>query len=184
MVATTLHAPTPPLLGPVVQVAYVVTDPERAAHRWSALHGAGPFFFRDHIAVTDVVHRGAPSMFDHSSAYGWCGEVMIELFLQHDRSPSAVTEHFPAGTTGLHHLACFVPDLAVALGTVDELGMSVATTARTGSVRFAFVDDRTASGHYWELYEPTAHLRSFYTAVRSASLGWDGTDVFRHGRPD
>ena len=64
-----------PVFGPTVQIAYVVTDPERAAHDWQRRHGAGPFFFREHIPVTDVMHRGVPSTFDHSSAYGWCGEL-------------------------------------------------------------------------------------------------------------
>jgi Glyoxalase/Bleomycin resistance protein/Dioxygenase superfamily len=171
------------LFGPVVQIAYVVTDPEQAALRWHHRHGAGPFFFREHIEVSDVVHRGTPSTFDHSSAYGWCGDVMIELFLQHDRSPSAVTERFAAGETGLHHVACFVPNLDRALAATTDVGMSVATTAVAGSLRFAFVDDRKTSGHYWELYEPTPHLVAFYAAVRAAANDWDGTQPFRYGRP-
>jgi Glyoxalase/Bleomycin resistance protein/Dioxygenase superfamily len=181
--ASTDGAARSSVFGPVVQIAYVVTDPERSASAWQHRHGAGPFFFREHIAVTDVIHRGKPSNFDHSSAYGWCGDVMIELFLQHDRSPTAVTERFEDGGTGLHHVACFVPDLDAALAGTEALGMSVATTARSGTTRFAFIDDRETSGHYWELYEPTEHLIGFYAAVRNAARTWDGTDPFRLGRP-
>lgn len=175
--------PRRPIWGPVVQVAYVVDDPERSAHLWCQRHGAGPFFFREHIAVSDVVYRGEPSTFDHSSAFGWCGEMMIELLVQHDRAPSAVTERFAPGESGLHHLACFVPDLDAALGSVESIGMSVAATARAGALRFAFVDDRAASGHHWELYEPTPHLLGFYAAVRNAAEMWDGAEPFRHGSP-
>ena len=88
------------MFGPVVQIAYVVPDPEAAAREWHERHGAGPFFLRHHIPVTDVMHRGHPSSFDHTSAYGWLGGVMIELFTQHDRSPSAVTERFAEGESG------------------------------------------------------------------------------------
>ena len=60
-----------PLFDPVVQVAYYVSDPEEAARVWAAERHAGPFFVRRHIPVTDVVYRGTPSRFDHTSAYGW-----------------------------------------------------------------------------------------------------------------
>ncbi len=167
------------VFGPVVQIAYVVADPAAAAHHWSRTHGAGPFFLREHIPVTDVVHRGGPSSFDHTSAYGWVGEVMVELLVQHDDAATAVRERFPAGGSGLHHVACFVPDLDAALERAPELGMSVATTAVASATRFAFVDDVAASGHYWELYEPSDRLVGFYEMVRDAHRRWDGAEPVR-----
>lgn len=168
-----------PMFGPVVQVAYVVDDPRAAAHRWFERHGAGPFFVRDHIPVSDVVHRGAPSVFDHTSAYGWMpgpsGGLMVELFVQHDRAPSAVTERFSPGETGLHHLACLAPSLERSLARAAAAGLTVAQTARAGTTTFVFVDDVALSGHYWELYEPSPGLLGFYDMVRDASIGWDGT---------
>jgi hypothetical protein len=167
------------VFGPVVQIAYVVPDPAAAALHWGRTHGAGPFFLREHIPVTDVVHRGRASSFDHTSAYGWAGEVMVELFVQHDDAPTAVRERFAFGATGLHHVACFVPDLDAALERAPELGMSVATEARAGGTRFAFVDDVAACGHYWELYEPSDRLLGFYGMVRDAHRGWDGSEPVR-----
>jgi hypothetical protein len=156
------------VFGPVVQIAYVVPDPEVAAHQWHERHGAGPFFLRRHIPVDGVVHRGQPSSFDHSSAYGWLGGVMIELFTQHDRAPSAVTEHFAEGDGGLHHLACIVDDLDVALADATARGLTVATTLMAGTLPFAFVDDVAGSGHYWELYPGVPRLLDFYAMVRAA----------------
>jgi hypothetical protein len=171
------------VFGPVVQVAYVVDDPRAAALRWVERHGAGPFFVRDHIPVTDVVHRGRPSSFDHTSAYGWMdgpgGGFMVELFVQHDREPSAVTERFAVGETGLHHLACFCPSVPEAIERAAAAGLALAQDARAGTTRFVFVDDVASSGHYWELYEPSPGLRGFYDMVRDASLGWDGSDPVR-----
>lgn len=171
------------MFGPVVQVAYVVDDPRAAALRWHERHGAGPFFVRDHIPVTDVVHRGAPSSFDHTSAYGWMngpgGGFMIELFVQHDRAPSAVTERFAPGQTGLHHLACFCPSVAEAIVRAEAAGLSLAQDARAGTTRFVFVDDVAERGHYWELYEPTPGLTGFYDMVRDAAHHWDGNDPVR-----
>ena len=96
--------------------------------------------------------------------------------MQHDRSPSAVTERFAEGQVGLHHLACLVPSLDTALARAGELGLTVAQTARAGSTTFVFVDDVATSGHYWELYEPSPGLLGFYAMVRDASDGWDGTE--------
>ncbi len=151
------------VFGRPVQLAYVVDDPHRAAAVWERTYGAGPFVVADHIPVTDVIHRGQPTTFDHTSAYGWWGDVMIELFCQHDTVPSAVTERFDAGRTGLHHVACFVPDLDAALVAA---GSAVAMTARAGDTRFAFVDAWETHGHYWEWYEPSARLLEFYDMIR------------------
>lgn len=168
------------MFGPVVQIAYVVSDPEAAARQWHARHGAGPFFLRHHIPVTDVIHRGRPSSFDHTSAYGWLGGVMIELFTQHDRSPSAVTERFAEGEGGLHHLACIVDDFDAALAAAADQDLTVATTLVAGTLPFAFVDDVAASGHYWEIYPGVPRLLEFYEMVRTAHETFaDGDDVIR-----
>lgn len=175
--------PTGSMFGPVVQAAYVVDDPRAAAVRWVERHRAGPFFVRDHIPVTDVVHRGTPSVFDHTSAYGWMpgpgGGFMIELFVQHDRAPSAVTERFAPGETGLHHLACLAPSLPASIARAEAAGLTVAQTAKAGATTFVFVDDVALSGHYWELYEPSPGLLGFYAMVRDASTGWDGAEPVR-----
>jgi catechol 2,3-dioxygenase-like lactoylglutathione lyase family enzyme len=155
------------VFGPPVQLAYVVDDPHDAARQWEERFGAGPFVVREHIEVTDVVHRGSPSVFDHTSAYGWWGATMIELFCQHGDAPSAVSERFTPGSGGLHHVACFVDDLDEALARVDAAGLELAMTARAGNTRFVFVDDVAARGHYWELYEGTDHLRAFYAHIEA-----------------
>jgi len=169
----------PPLFDPVVQIAYYVSDPVAAAKQWAAEQGAGPFFLRRHIAVTDVTYRGTPSSFDHSSAYGWWGDVMVELFTQHDDAPTAVRERYAAGETGLHHMACFVDEIHSALQRCENAGLVVAQTAYAGQTLFAFVDDVARHGHYWELYEGSERLRGFYAMVREASIGWDGAEPVR-----
>jgi Glyoxalase/Bleomycin resistance protein/Dioxygenase superfamily len=162
-----------------VQIAYVVDDPEAAARQWSADFGAGPFFLNRHINVTDVVHRGRPSAFDHTSAYGWWGSIMVELFQQHNDDPTAVTERFARGHGGLHHMACIVPNLERALDLASAMGLEVAQTAMAGSTTFVFVDDIARHGHYWELYEANPGLLGFYDMVRKAHETWDGSDPVR-----
>lgn len=163
-------------VGRPIQVAYVVDDAAEAAERFSRLHGAGPFLVRPHIPVTDVVHRGVPGSFDHTSAYGQWGPVMVELVQQHDDRPSAVRDMYAPGEGGLHHVAMFCASLD------DELarwGDRVAMTALASTTRFAFVDHRDTLGHFVELYEPTEHLRRFYSRIAELAQGWDGADPVR-----
>ncbi len=96
------------MFGVPVQVAYATDDVHATARRW-AERGIGPFFVIEHIALTDVEIDGATAAFDHSSAYGQWGPVMVELIQQHDPGPDPVV-----GTSGIHHVASFVDDFEVA----------------------------------------------------------------------
>jgi catechol 2,3-dioxygenase-like lactoylglutathione lyase family enzyme len=168
------------LLGPPVQIAYAVPDVGSAARSWAEHVGAGPFFIREHIALTDVMVRGRPGTFDHSSAYGQWGPVMVELVEDHGDGPSPVRDMFPRDGWGLHHLAFFVDNVDAAVEDLVTQGHDLAMRARTASgLVFCFVDTRRTLGHMVELYEPKPGLRAFYSMVRSASEGWDGVDPVR-----
>ena len=161
---------------PFAQLAYYVPDARAAATFWAEHLGAGPFYLIEHIALTDVVVRGKPGNLDHTSAYGWRGETMIELVQQNCRSPSVFSER----AWGLHHAACFAADLDAELARFERIGMVTAMSAATTSgVRFAFVDANASLGHYLELYADNPGLRDFYARVRQAAMEWDGRDAIR-----
>ncbi|MGI9596101.1 MAG: VOC family protein [Acidimicrobiales bacterium] len=159
------------LAGGPVQIAYGVADVRRAADRWVERLGAGPFFVRDHIPVSDAVIGGSPAPFDHSSAYGQWGAVMVELVAIHD--PPALA------TDGLHHVAYFVDSFDQAASELGERGWPQVLSARAGPTRFAFHDARPDLGHLIEIYEPSATLRGFYDMVADASDGWRGDEPVR-----
>lgn len=142
------------LAGGPVQLAYGVTDVRAAAAEWEA-RGAGPFAIREHIEVE-------PSWFDHSSAYGWWGEVMVELVCVH--APSELS------ATGLHHMAFFVDSFTDAQAELTAAGYPAVLTAQAGATDFAFHDARNDLGHLIEIYEGSDALRSFYDTVRGLSL--------------
>jgi hypothetical protein len=167
-------------LGPPVQIAYAVPDVHAAARQWSSERGAGPFFVLEHIAVVDVRHRGQPSTFDHSSAYGQWGPVMVELVQDHTVGPSPVADVVGHGGTGLHHTAHFVDDLESAQRELIGHGWAEALFARTSTgTGFAFHDALGELGHMIEIYEGTSRLRAFYAMVARAAEEWDGTDPVR-----
>ena len=166
----------------VRQLAYKVNDLEAAARAHHRAFGSGPFFVLRHVALASSVHRGVERPFDHSSAYGQWGGVMVELVVQHNAEDSALHEMFPygSGREGLHHTALFVDDLAVAIGRFSADGMPLAQLSVTaGGTAFAFMDTTASMGHMLELYEPTPLLTGFYDMVAKAAQGWDGQDLIR-----
>jgi len=157
-----------------VQVAYATDDVHDAARRW-AERGIGPFFVIEHIALSDVEIDGEPATFDHSSAYGQWGSVMVELVQQHDPGPDPVV-----GTSGIHHIASFVDDFDAASAALAADGFPRRLKASTsGGQAFAFHDARSSMGHLLEIYERTDRLAAFYAMVRDASVDWAGDHPVR-----
>jgi catechol 2,3-dioxygenase-like lactoylglutathione lyase family enzyme len=169
----------PPPLKPV-QLAYHVPDPAAAAEQAAREQGWGPFFMLEHIPLEWARHRGRPAVFDHSSAYGQGGDVMIEFISQHGDAPSALRDMYAAHERGMHHVATFVPDVRAAAAAYVAAGLELALEARTATgVEFTMVDTRALFGHMVEIYEPAAGLARFYEFVRKAAQGWDGRDPVR-----
>jgi hypothetical protein len=167
----------------IVQVAYHVTDIRRAATDMAAKFGAGPFFVNENITLTWGEHRGEPTNFVHSSAYGQWGEVMVEFFQQEDDSPNTpYRDMYAAHEEGLHHTAIMVRDMDEAFDYFERNDMPVVTRCglRQGaSADFAFVDARKTFGHMIEIYPRSDGLLGFYGRVRDASVGWTGEDPLR-----
>jgi catechol 2,3-dioxygenase-like lactoylglutathione lyase family enzyme len=161
------------MLGRPVQIAYGVDDVRTAATRWVA-QDVGPFFVIDHIVATHVRIDGDAATFDHSSAYGWWGDVMIELICQHGGNVTVVPP------TGLHHVAFFVDDMSAAQKALVSSGRREVLYAETANGQaFAMHDARSELGHLIEIYEPTPRLTAFYDMVRDAATHGPGTDPIR-----
>ncbi|MEP1124018.1 MAG: VOC family protein [Ilumatobacter sp.] len=179
----TAPGPVERSMGPPVQLAYAVDDVRDAAAGWVPL-GVGPFFVMEHIELGETRINGSPATFDHSSAYGWWGDLMFELICQHDTPATDRPSNRPSnrivGSGGLHHVAHFVDDLdAVSSGLVVDGHAEVLRAETAGGMGFAFHDGGPTRGHLIEIYEPVARLRAFYDMVRDASVGWDGSDPVR-----
>lgn len=157
------HSSRPAGLGAPVQVAYAVADVHAAAARWTATTGAGPFFVLEHIPLAVARVDGVDGDFDHSSAYGQWGSVMVELVQEH--TPPLVEPG-----SGVHHLAFMVDSLPAAQMSCAEKGWPELLWARTGGGQeFAFMDARADLGHLVELYEPSPALLAFYAKVAAAA---------------
>lgn len=168
---------------PVRQIAYFCDDVRTAAHEHHALTGSGPFFVADHIPLAKACHRGIDRALDHSSAYGWWGEVMIEFVQQNNPGPSPFRDLYPEGSgrRGIHHVALFVEDVDTELERYASVGYSTALRAEMNDgFVFAFVDTATTFGHMTELYAPVPALTDFYRMVADAAAGYrDGDPLVR-----
>jgi catechol 2,3-dioxygenase-like lactoylglutathione lyase family enzyme len=151
-------------IGAPVQIAYCVADVDEAAARWQSRFRAGPFVVRRHIELVNVRIAGAPGTFDHSSAYGQWGDIMVELVQQH-ASPDG-----PIGSpAGIHHCAYFVDDVKEAQNALVAAGFPELLWAQVvgSTTAFAFHDARSTLGHLIEIYVGTPRLREFYAHIRS-----------------
>ncbi len=165
---------------PVRQLAYFCADVREAALAHHRAFGSGPYFVADNIPLASSEHRGQPHQFDHSSAYGQWGEVMIEFVQQNNSGPSAMRDLYPEGLGrwGLHHAALWVDDVDAEIARLADEGFPLAqrSVMNDGFV-FAFVDSSALYGHMLELYAPVRSLTGFYAMVADAARGWQGGDV-------
>ncbi|MFM5885605.1 MAG: VOC family protein [Novosphingobium sp.] len=165
---------------PVRQIAYFCADVRAAALAHHAAFGSGPYFIADHVPLSQSVHRGIEQPFDHSSAYGQWGDVMIEFVQQNNAEPSAFRDLYPAGSDrwGLHHVAIWVDDVDAEIARLGAAGMPLAQrSVMLDGFVFAFVDASAVYGHMIELYAPVPVLTDFYAMVADAARAWQGGDV-------
>lgn len=165
---------------PIRQVAFYVDDVRQAAEAHAAAFGSGPYFVMDHIPMSLARYRGQPGEFDHTSAYGQWGDVMIEMVQVHSRGPSVFSEMYPNGGPGFHHIALIVDNLAAAMREFELAGFAEGFYGEVQpGAGFAMMDATKQFGHFVELYEPSPPLLSVYHRVENAALNFNGTDTVR-----
>ena len=71
-------------------IGYVVGDLQAEIPRWAESTGAGPFFLIEHMEFDEVTFRGNPADYDHSSAFGAWGPIIVELTQVHSVAPEAL----------------------------------------------------------------------------------------------
>lgn len=171
--------PTPlPAHGRLHHYGYVVQDLEAAVEAMRTAFGAGPFLVMRDVPLERVSSQGAPAVFDHSSAFGQCGEVAVELMQVHRCEPAHLDDAFTQTLPRLHHLAYVVPDFEAASKDLERRGLPELVRAGLGEIQFAY-HDAPVLGHQVEVHQDCASLTGFFARIREESLGWDGRDPLR-----
>ena len=168
-----------PFGGQLHHFGYVVVELKPAVDRLVRSLGAGPFFEMDHVALDTVTSAGEPAVFDHSSAFGVCGPVFIELMQIHHAQPETVRAALDVSPTGLHHMAWAVCDFGATVAGLERRGMPAWLDATQGDIHFAYHDASAALGHHLEIHDDSEGFRGFFAMMRDAGEGWDGRDPLR-----
>ena len=160
-------------------VGYVVDDLTEGVGRFAAATGAGPFFAIEHIAFDEVTFRGEPARYDHSSAFGAWGPILVELTEVHDAQPEGLRAALVAPGAGVGHVAWLADSLDAETDRLRAHGVEPFHTGRTGPVRAVWFDGAGLVGHPIEVLERAPALVHFYDLVRAAADGWDGSEPLR-----
>ncbi len=164
---------------PIFQHAYYVSDLEGACIKWHELHGAGPFIVAPHHRTKKFQYRGTHQEADVSYAFGYLGDIQIQLITQHDDTPSIYRDMYQAGENGFHHAGCLVNDFAAARERMLAQGFVNACELWADGVNAAYFDTRSVNGGFTEIHGDPAHiLAAFATWKRAHQNKQPGDDPF------
>lgn len=160
-------------VGPIYQLAFVVSDLEAAIDRWVG-DGAGPFWIFKDFVMSEVFEPAGAAAPRFNIALGFFGKLNIELM--------EITED----TIGLfphtdlpqpHHVARLTHDLGK---EIDAIGAPVLLrgTFPTGQPA-AFVDTRATRGMLTELIQVDDMVFGMLDVMEQAALDWDGSEPRR-----
>ena len=164
------------------QIAYFVPNIREAAAEHAGAFGSGPFFVADNIKFSSCFYRGKATDWDHSSAFGQWGDVMVEFMQQNTPGNSVLHDVFPEGSNryGIHHMSYFVDDPESHAAELETKGIKTALCGvLINGIDVIMVDTTARYGHMLELYKPSAKLLEIYDFVRQQSVGFDGIDPVR-----
>jgi hypothetical protein len=168
----------------LVQLGYVTRDMEAAVDHWVTTAGAGPFYYADYEPERQM-YRGQPTQIRFRVAYGFLGDVHIEVIQQLEGGASAYTEALEQASSvpvgGLFHHMLFLHDGYDA--SSDAYLAAGATPCYSAFVegvgRFCYLDARPLTGCFVEFVEDTSFFEACCVKMREAHLGWDGRNPRR-----
>ncbi|MFL6178509.1 MAG: VOC family protein [Actinomycetes bacterium] len=145
------------------QLCFVVEDLEAAVETWTNTFGITAWSVWEGLSVgqTEKTYRGEPAEFEFSVAYGFAGDVLIEL-ARHDSGSSVYKDWLDEKGVGPHHIGFRVSDAAeyaaaeeayVARGISKAMsGFIEGSGVGRGSCRWGYFDTRQTLGCYTEIY--------------------------------
>jgi hypothetical protein len=168
----------PTAIPPLHHVGYVVPELRSGVERWAHDFGAGPFYAIEHIAFDAVSYEGAPAAYDHSSAFGQWGPLVVELTQVHDAQPVGLRERLAPGG-GVGHVAWLADSLDDEVARLRALGLRPFHAGRTGPASAVWLDGSPLLGHPVEVLQRRDELLGFYAMLRDAAAGWGGGEPYR-----
>ncbi len=158
----------------IFQEAYFVNSVDEAAGRWAKDFGAGPFFAVRNHRTEEFTYRSTDIEADVTYAFGYLGDMMIQLIEQHDDKPSIYRDMYENGEEGFHHIAYLVSDFAAERQRWLDLGYELATELYADEVNAAYFDTRAMNGVFTEIHGDPVHILGTFEnwrRIHEASCG-------------
>lgn len=160
-------------------VGYVVEDLRTGVERFGAMFGAGPFFAMEHIKFDEVSYLGSLAVYDHSSAFGQWGPIVVELSQVHDAHPAGLRQALVAPGGGVGHFAWLAESLEEETTRLSRAGLQPFHAGRTGPASAVWFHGSPLFGHPIEVLQRRDELLGFYAMVGEAAADWDGSEPLR-----
>jgi hypothetical protein len=164
---------------PIHHVGYVVEDLRSGTEAFTRQFGAGPFFGMEHMVFDEVTYRDGPAVYDHSSAFGAWGSILVELTQVHDAQPPEFREALVAPGAGIGHIGFVVPSLSEETERLEAIGLVAFHTGKTGPASAVWFEGGPLFGHPIEVLQERDQILGFYAMVRAAAIDWDGSEPLR-----
>ncbi len=165
---------------PITHMGYFVADLETAAAQLAATLGAGPFLHIGHVPLAEATYRGENAHYDHSTAFGQCGPIMIEISQIHAAEPAGLAAFFASTPPpAIGHVGWLADDLEAASAELEHQGLALVHTGGSGPVQAHWHDGRSQLGHAVEVIRRCPEVEGFYAAIGAASRNWDGQRPLR-----
>ncbi|AQT82987.1 glyoxalase [Mycolicibacterium litorale] len=164
----------PVLPGAIRQIGYIVRDFDHALANWVEL-GVGPWYVLRGITQTGR-YRGEPCTVTLTIGFANSGDLQVEVIHQDGDGPSIYSEF----GEGFHQLAYWAEDFDAALAAGEAAGWPVVWSGGDpGTARYVYFEGPAGPATIIELMELTPATIGMADLVRSAAVGWDGSDPIR-----
>lgn len=171
----------PGLRGADVQIGCVVPDIEAGCRLWTSLLGIGPWIAVDDYAGYEIHWGGRSEPVGMSVAFGYLGDLQIELIAPRPGFPSPHREFLESGGNGFHHFGFLVEDYAAAMEAANAAGLTSAFEVSVPGARnrAVYFESPAGIGPLVEIVDLPARRRQGFHAIRELAKGWDGENLLR-----
>jgi methylmalonyl-CoA/ethylmalonyl-CoA epimerase len=151
------------------QLGIVVPDIHKGMDFFKGKLGVPQFLFIEKPELQDETYQGKPAPLRLHLAFGWCGDMQIELIQPIDgvSTYSKFLDHNPQG--GLHHYGIEIPDYAKGIKEMESAGFTVVQSGRHHETRFAYFDTTGVIGALTELVYLQPEEKAFMLSLKQGS---------------
>lgn len=165
--------------GEIMQFGYVVPDIEAGARQWTERVGAGPFYLIERLAMDDYCYRGAALQPEIRVAFGYWGDIQIELITPLDGGPSLYADAIAQAPGALNHCATIVEGLDALIAGEALESRIIQSGGQAPGTRYVYLDRYLPGDLHLELIEAPERARAGWAGMKRVHESWDGERPLR-----